>query len=138
MAETDCFLEGETQMRPIDDSDVGSPDLTGKPAEIQTHLDSESVTITVAGEVDLSNANKLDAAIRAAFETEIGQIVVDLSDLSFLDSAGLSVLLRAIARGRENGNPLSFIPSKHEAVRELLAVTETAEEFDSPKRDSNK
>ena len=64
-------------MRPIDDSDVGSPDLTGKSAEIQTHLDGDSVTITVSGEVDLSSTNKLDAAIRAAFGTEIGQIVVD-------------------------------------------------------------
>ena len=123
-------------MRPIDDSNVGSPDRTDKPAEIQTHLDTDSVTITVAGEVDLSAVNKLDAAIRAAFETEIGQIVVDLSDLSFLDSAGLSVLLQASARSRQNGNPLSFIPSKHEAVRKLLALTNTAEKFDSPKRDS--
>jgi anti-sigma B factor antagonist len=122
-------------MRPIDDSNVGSPDLTGKPAEIQTHLDSDSVTITVSGEVDVSAADKLDAAIRAAFETEIGQIVVDLSDLSFLDSVGLSVLLQASVRSRQNGNPLSFIPSKHEAVTRLLALTETAEKFDSPKRE---
>ena len=123
-------------MRPIDDSNVGSPDRTDKPAEIQTHLDSDSVTITVAGEVDLSTAKKLDAAIRAAFETEIGQIVVDLSDLSFLDSVGLNVLLQASARSRQNNKALSFIPSKHEAVINLFALTETAEKFDLPKRDN--
>jgi anti-anti-sigma factor len=56
--------------------------------------------------------------------------VVDLSDLAFLDSSGLSVLLKASTRSREDGNRLSFVPSKHEIVTRLIAVTGTGEMFD--------
>jgi len=117
-------------MRPVDNSNAGSPDLTGKPAEIQTQQDGDSVTITVHGEIDLSTADDLDAAIRDAEDTEIGQIVVDLSDLAFLDSSGLSVLLKASVRNREDGNRISFVPSKHEVVTRLVALTGTGEIFD--------
>ena len=94
-------------MRPVDDSNVGSPDLATKSVEIRSHRKGDSVTIIVAGEIDLSTAGKLDAAIRHAEDTVIGQIVVDMTDLSFVDSTGLSVLLRASVRSRENGNRLS-------------------------------
>jgi anti-sigma B factor antagonist len=124
------FEKEETRMRPVDDSNVGSPDLATKPVEIRSHRKGDSVTIIVAGEIDLSTAGKLDAEIRHAEDTVIGQIVVDMTDLSFVDSTGLSVLLRASVRSRENGNRLSFVPSKHEAVTRLVALTGTGEMFD--------
>jgi anti-anti-sigma factor len=55
---------------------------------------------------------------------------VDLSALSFMDSTALSVFLQAIKRDRRDGNRLSFVPSKHEAVTRLLALTDTAELFE--------
>ncbi|HSD23517.1 MAG TPA: STAS domain-containing protein [Solirubrobacterales bacterium] len=118
-------------MRPVDDLNLGSRDLTGKPAEIRTQRDGDSLTITVCGEIDLSTADDLDGAIRdAEDDREIGRIVVDLSDLAFLDSSGLSVLLKASLRSREDGNRLSFVPSKHEIVTSLIALTGTGEMFD--------
>lgn len=117
-------------MRPADDSNAGSRDLAGKPAEIRTQRDPDSLTITVCGEIDLSTADDLDGAIRDAEDAEIGQIVVDLSDLAFLDSTGLSVLLEASLRNREDGNRLRFVPSKHETVTRLIALTRTGEMFD--------
>ena len=68
-------------MRPVDDLNAGSQDPTDKPAEIRTQRDADSLTVTVCGEIDLSTADNLDGAIREAEDTEIGQIVVDLSDL---------------------------------------------------------
>src|SRR5215211_7610380 len=117
-------------MRPADYSDASSPDMTGKPADIKTRREGDSVTVAVAGELDLSTADKLDAAIRDAEETEIGRIVVDLSDLTFLDSTGLQVLLQAGVRHRRDGNRLIFVPSKHDAVARLIALTCTSEIFE--------
>ena len=117
-------------MRPVDDSNTGSPDLTGKPLEIKAHREGDSITIALSGEMDLSTADKLDSAIRNAEDTVIGQIVVDMTDLSFVDSTGLSVLLRARVRSREDGNRLCFVPSRHEAVTRLLALTATGEMLD--------
>jgi anti-anti-sigma factor len=104
--------------------------MAGKECEIDARREGESVTVAVAGEVDVSTAGELDAAIREAEETEISRIVVDLSDLSFIDSTALEVLLRASMRHRQNGDRLSFVPSKHESVTTLIALTCTAEMFE--------
>jgi anti-sigma B factor antagonist len=113
-----------------DGSNASPPDMRGKPADISSKREGDSVTVAVAGEIDLSTADQLDAAIREAEKTEINRIVVDLSALFFVDSTGLSVLLEAIKRTRRDGNRLSFVPSKHEAVTRLLALTETTEMFE--------
>jgi anti-sigma B factor antagonist len=46
------------------------------------------VTLSVAGEIDMSNADELAAAI----EAQHGPLIVELTDVEYLDSAGLSVL----------------------------------------------
>jgi len=104
--------------------------MRGKPANIDLRREGSSLVVAVAGEIDLSTAHQLDDAIRQAEETETSRIVVDLSGLSFVDSTGLSVLLDAIKRNRSDGDRLSFVPSKHEAVTRLLAVTDTTELLD--------
>ena len=117
-------------MQHDDGSNASSPDMSGKPADIKSKREGDSVTVAVAGEIDLSTADQLDAAIREAEKTETNRIVVDLSALSFVDSTGLSVLLDAIKRSRRDGNRLSFVPSKHEAVTRLFALTGTTEMFE--------
>jgi anti-sigma B factor antagonist len=104
--------------------------MRGKPADIKSKREGDSVTVAVAGEIDLSTADQLDAAIREAEKTEISRIVVDLSAVSFIDSTGLSVFLEAIKRNRRDGHRLSFVPSKHDQVVRLFALTETTEMFE--------
>jgi anti-anti-sigma factor len=120
----------ETRMRPVDDSNTGSSDLAGKPLEIETEREGDSITIALSGEMDVSTVQRLDLAIRRAEEADVGRIVLDLSELAFLDSTGLSVLLKAGARHRENGNRLRFIPSNHDAVQRVIAMTDTGEMFE--------
>ena len=38
--------------------------------------------------------------------------------------------LEASARDRQNGNRLRFIPSNHDAVQRVIALTDTAEMFE--------
>jgi anti-sigma B factor antagonist len=113
-----------------DGSNASSPDMSGRPAEIKSRRGGDSVTIAVGGEIDLSTADQLDAAICEAEETETNRIVVNLSALSFVDSTALAVLLEAIKRSRSNGNRLSFVPSKHESIGRLLDLTCTTEMFE--------
>jgi anti-sigma B factor antagonist len=117
-------------MQHDDGSNAISGDIWDKPAAIKLKREGGLVTVAVAGEIDLSSADQLDAAIHEAEESETRRIVVDLSALSFMDSTALSVFLQAIKRDRSDGNRLSFVPSKHEAVTRLLALTDTAELFE--------
>jgi anti-sigma B factor antagonist len=126
-----AFSRGkETQMQHDDGSNASSPEMSGKPAAIKSKREGDSLTVAVAGEIDLSTAAHLATAIRDAEQTEVNRIVVDLSAMSFVDSTGLSVLLEAIKRTRSDGNRLSFVPSKHEAVTRVLALTDTTEIFE--------
>jgi len=108
-------------MRPGSDSIPTAPDLTGKPLEINTAHEGDAVVISVSGELDLAAADDLAGAIRDLEEIDSSAIVIDLSDLSFIDSTGLQTLLSA--KSRSDGR-LTFIPSEHEAVMRVLALTQ--------------
>jgi anti-anti-sigma factor len=100
------------------------PDQTGPPLEISTARDGDSVVISLCGELDLATADDLARVICDVEETEIGRIVIDLSDLAFVGCAGLTALLDA--KSRNNGR-LAFAPSHHDAVMRVLTMTRADE-----------
>jgi anti-sigma B factor antagonist len=63
---------------------------------------SEGVALALAGELDLAGAPDLEETLRAA-EARDGHLVLDLRELRFIDSTGLSVLVDAHNRRAENG-----------------------------------
>jgi anti-sigma B factor antagonist len=52
-----------------------------------------AVVLTVTGEVDMATAPELEESVKAALESGPEVLVVDLSGVSFLASAGMSVLI---------------------------------------------
>lgn len=59
--------------------------------------------VAVHGEVDIDAARELEAVVDAAIHDSAGAFVIDLSDVDFIDSSGLHVLLRARSLlGRED------------------------------------
>ncbi|MGC4892350.1 STAS domain-containing protein [Micromonospora sp. DT31] len=48
--------------------------------------------LSVAGEIDMSNADTFGAALTDAVRPDGGPLVVDLTKVEYLDSAGLAVL----------------------------------------------
>jgi anti-anti-sigma factor len=68
------------------------------------------------GELDLATAPDLQRAMDRAEATDAREIVLDLSNLSFLDSTGLRLVIHADARSRSDGNRLRILrgtPSVH-------------------------
>jgi anti-anti-sigma factor len=62
---------------------------------VATRWDGHQATVAVTGDVDLSSVPPLDAALAAAARTADAEaVVVDLAGVTFLDSSGISVLLR--------------------------------------------
>lgn len=54
--------------------------------------------VSVSGELDLSSAPILRDALEPVIALGPDQVIIDLSDLRFVDSTGLAVLLEAQAR----------------------------------------
>ena len=64
--------------------------------------DRGQVRLLLAGELDMATAHVLAERLRRA-ATRGEAVVVDLSDLTFMDSSGLRLLLRAAADSQRDG-----------------------------------
>ena len=63
---------------------------------VSTQRRDQTVTVGVAGEIDLAAGAAVEAAIMAALaDQDVDTVVVDLTEVTFLDSSGISVLLKA-------------------------------------------
>ena len=94
---------------------------------IKVSSDKDTTTIAVSGELDIASADRLREAIRSAENGTTGWIVIDLKDLTFMDSTGLNALLEARRRPSLTGDRLRFIHSRHGQVKQLLSITGTSE-----------
>ena len=90
--------------------------------QIATTPGSNRYLITVTGEVDLATSPELDTAIIAAIDAAAASVVIDLSDVSFMDSSGLGVIVRALKRCREAENDLDLVIT-NERVLKVFGIT---------------
>jgi anti-sigma B factor antagonist len=90
--------------------------------QIATTPGSDRYVITVSGEVDLATSPDLDAAIIAGLDSGAGSLVVDLTDVSFMDSSGLGVIVRGLKRCREADKDLDLVIT-NERVLKVFGIT---------------
>ncbi|MFF9909095.1 STAS domain-containing protein [Streptomyces sp. NPDC013457] len=89
--------------------------------EVET-VDAGTAVLTVGGELDLDTATLLHHHLANQFLHGRHQLVLDLSALSFMDSSGLNVLIRAAREAREAGGDL-HLAAPAPAVRRILEIT---------------
>jgi anti-anti-sigma factor len=86
--------------------------------EIHERRGSDQVTLALQGELDFCSGAEL--AIKLADEGRLGaRVVVDLTELEFLDSAGMGVLHRAAIWAGEDGWTLSLTGPRPNVARVL-------------------
>jgi anti-sigma B factor antagonist len=91
-------------------------------------VDGDSVALNLHGDIDLYSAPLLDDALRDAERSHPVRIVIDCSELDFIDSSGLSVLIEAQRRADERGHALVLSRVPDHAVR-ILAITGLSARF---------
>ncbi len=65
--------------------------------------------IRVRGELDLSTSEALKGALDGSFAADIPRIAVDLTDVSFMDSSTLGVLISYLKRARERDGDVRLV-----------------------------
>jgi len=96
--------------------------------EIRVAAEGEVGTvIQVAGELDLLTAPKLSAHLDDIIRRPQGDVLVDLGEVEFIDSAGLHVLLNAQRRLASRARSLAVIcpPGPVRREIELARLVET-------------
>ncbi|MCZ0982197.1 STAS domain-containing protein [Streptomyces diastatochromogenes] len=84
--------------------------------------DGRTAVLTVAGELDMETAGRLQELLTEQFGQGRRRLVLDLSALDFMDSSGLNVLIRAVNRARESDGDL-YLAAPTPAVRRILEIT---------------
>jgi anti-sigma B factor antagonist len=96
--------------------------------QIRTQESPEEHVLVLSGELDLASSGILDTAIAELCTDGARRIVLEMGDLSFMDSTGL----RAVLVGRElcevNGGEL-LIGETSQQVQRLLDISGVAEKL---------
>jgi anti-anti-sigma factor len=90
-----------------------------------TTQDSDSggqVTVSLKGELDLSSVGKVEEELARVEADGPAVLVLDLSQLSFLDSTGLRAVVTADERARTNGRRLVIVRGP-DPVQRVFAIT---------------
>ncbi|MGQ5265028.1 STAS domain-containing protein [Micromonospora sp. ZYX-F-536] len=88
--------------------------------------DGDGVCLRLAGELDLSTAPELAAAIDRLSDAGERRVLLDLTDLTFCDSTGMAVFVRGDNRASADGGWLR-ITGATGRVERVLRVTGLAD-----------
>jgi anti-anti-sigma factor len=99
------------------------------PFSVRTYPEGSSVRVRVSGELDLATVACLHDALEREQSAGRG-VILDLSDVSFMDSSGLRLILRAQGDPRRDGWQMVVDRRLGPEVTRLLELTGAMELLD--------
>jgi anti-sigma B factor antagonist len=91
-------------------------------SDVRFNRHGDTVIARLSGEVDMSNSGDLASAITSAATNEVMAVVVDLSDVDYLDSAGIHLLFRLREALSARGQRLALVIPSASSVRDTLRL----------------
>lgn len=113
-----CCVMNDDDLLSLVTSTLGDRDTTTPPG----------YRLVARGEVDLVTAHRLEAAFDALIEADAKVIVLDASDVTFIDSSGLRVIVNSSDKLSANDGRL-LIEGMSGAVQRVLEVTGLIERY---------
>jgi anti-anti-sigma factor len=92
-------------------------------ASIQAERRGSDLVVHIAGEIDISNAREVSSALEEAVPNGTPAIVVDLSQVTYLDSAGVKLLMHLADRLRLRRRELRLVVPDDAPIRAVLELT---------------
>jgi len=90
---------------------------------VELGVANEVPLIKVSGEVDMSNCDRVDSAVTATVSNQAFALILDLSEVTYLDSAGVRLLYQLDARMDVHQQQLVIVvPSGANILRTLQAA----------------
>lgn len=87
---------------------------------IQKNLNANELTVALSGRLDTTTAPQLESELKASLEG-IQKLVLDFTQLNYLSSAGLRVLLAAQKTMNKQGTMI--VKNVNETIQEIFEVT---------------
>ena len=92
-------------------------------AKVETSTEDGSMRITLSGEIDLANAAAVGDEIRAAVSNQPTTVSVDLTDLTYMDSAGIRILFVLASRLQALRSVLELIVPLDSPTRRIIELS---------------
>jgi anti-sigma B factor antagonist len=93
---------------------------------VEVRDEDHAAVVAVSGELDLASSPALEEELDRVVASQTPLVVIDLRGLEFMDSTGLSVLIRAHQRAEESGQRFALVRGSQQ-VQRLLSLTGVAE-----------
>ena len=87
---------------------------------IEKNLNGAELIVKVVGRLDTTTAPELEASLKESFEG-LEKLVLDFSELDYLSSAGLRILLQAQKTMNKQGEMV--VRNVNETISEIFEVT---------------
>jgi anti-sigma B factor antagonist len=91
-------------------------------------LESGTPVVSVMGEIDIATAPAFEQTLLGVAEDRTGEVIVDLTGCSFLDSRGLAALVATRARLERANRPLALVLSNPNVLK-IFKLTGFDREF---------
>jgi anti-anti-sigma factor len=88
----------------------------------ESHEDEGATRLVLIGEFDLSSAGQIEEVLKDLEEGRPPLLVLDLRELTFMDSTGLRVMVSADARARDDSRRLVIVQGP-EPVHRVFRIT---------------
>ena len=93
---------------------------------VDVRTEGHTAVIVVRGELDLASSPALEEQLEQLWGSEAKLLVIDLRELEFMDSTGLSIIVKAHQRFADDGRQLGLVRGSSQ-VQRLLDLTGVAE-----------
>ena len=93
-----------------------------------TRRQNPSNVVPLKGEIDLHVSPTVTATINEVIDKKPDRLVVDLSDVSFIDSAGLAALIQAMQKMEGYGGKF-MLAGLQETVRSIFEISRLDQVF---------
>jgi anti-sigma B factor antagonist len=90
---------------------------------VEDTTDGDLSILAVGGELDYEASPQLRARLVGAIKAGGRRLVLDLSDVTFIDSTAIGVLAGTVARLDEAGGGSLAVVSTHEKVLQIFEIT---------------
>jgi len=101
----------------------GAVAKVGAKCHVEGTRSGTAVSLVIVGELDLSCMKRFRELLTRWTADELDDLVIDLRAVTFIDSTGLVLLLRADTIAREEGFQLHVVRSPTEIVRAVFEVS---------------
>jgi anti-sigma B factor antagonist len=96
---------------------------------VEHRVEQDVTVVEVTGEIDVFSSPRLREMLLDVIDNGSDQLVVDLGEVTFLDSTGLGVLVGIYHRLRARNGSMTFVGA-NDRVRRVFHVTQLTKIFE--------